>query len=135
MLENNAKPALGILKLVFGKKRNDKWAIEALQGISLKPRKGDGQDFFAIEDGLFTAQPAFLGTIKFVLGQSIVPIVAHVPGEKLLRCLGTGFFVSCTGLLVTAAHVITDPIERQCNGVKELDDQTWHLGDLRLGVM
>jgi len=38
-------------------------------------------------------------------------------------------------LLVTAAHVITDPIERRYGGIRELDDRTWHLGDLKLGVM
>jgi hypothetical protein len=38
-------------------------------------------------------------------------------------------------LLVTAAHVITDPIERQYGRVAELDNRTWHAGDLKLGVM
>ncbi|HZM28239.1 MAG TPA: trypsin-like peptidase domain-containing protein [Gemmatimonadales bacterium] len=76
-----------------------------------------------------------MGTIRFALGQSIVPVVAHVPGERVLRCLGTAFFISCTGLLVTAAHVITDPIERRYGDVRELEDRTWHLGELKLGVM
>lgn len=124
-----------LLKVHFGKNRDGKWAIQSLQSIPLKP-DGSGQDrLFVIKDDLLVKQPAFLGTIKFVLGQSIVPIVAHVPGERILRCLGTGFFISCTGLLVTAAHVITDPIERKYGGVRELDDRTWHLGDLKLGVM
>jgi hypothetical protein len=38
-------------------------------------------------------------------------------------------------LLLTAAHVVTDPIERQYGGVRELDNHSWHLGDLQLGVM
>src|SRR5206468_49939 len=115
--------------------KDGRWAIEAMKGIPLRPREGNGEDFFRLQDDLVVAQPAFLGTIKFVLGQSIVPVVAHVQGERVLRCLGTGFFISCSGLLVTAAHVITDPIERQYGGVKELDNLTWHAGDLKLGVM
>ncbi len=135
MPEDKAKPTLELLKAYFGKNKDGRWAIESLNGIPLRPRGGDGESFFSIQDDLLVAQPAFLGTIKFVLGQSIVPVVAHVPGERVLRCLGTGFFVSCSGLLVTAAHVITDPIERQYGRVTELDDRTWHAGNLKLGVM
>ena len=106
-----------------------------MKGIPLHPRGGTREAFFPIPDDLIVAQPAILGTIKFVLGQSIVPVVTHVQGEPVLRCLGTGFFVSCSGLLITAAHVITDPIERQYGSVKEFDDLTWHAHDLHLGVM
>jgi hypothetical protein len=135
MSEHEAKPTLELLKLHFGKNKEGRWAIEAMKGIPLRPCDGDGEGFFTIQDDLVAGQPAFLGTIKFVLGQSIVPVVAQVQGERVLRCLGTGFFISCSGLLITAAHVITDPIERQYGGVKELDDLTWHAGDLKLGVM
>ncbi len=69
------------------------------------------------------------------MGQSIVPIVAMIPGEGLVRCLGTGFFVSCTGLLLTAAHVLSDPIERKYGRVREIQDGRWFMGDLNLGIM
>ena len=49
--------------------------------------------------------------------------------------MGTGFFVSCTGLLITAAHVITDPIEREYGDLAEHDDVTWHMRQLNFGVM
>ena len=136
MRERGAKPALAILRTHFRKSKDGGWVIETLKSIPLKPRSGSGDaNFFAIEDDLVVESPALVGTIKSVLGQSIVPIVAHVPGERILRCLGTGFFISCSGLLVTAAHVITDPIERQYGSIKELDNRTWNLGDLALGVM
>jgi hypothetical protein len=136
MPEQRAKPTLALLKTHFRKSKDRGWAIETLKSIPLKPRGGHGENgFFPIDDDLVVAQPAFIGTIKSLLGQSIVPIVAHVPGERVLRCLGTGFFISCSGLLVTAAHVITDPIERQYGSVKELGNRTWHFGNLTLGVM
>lgn len=136
MRERGAKPTLAILRTHFRKSKDGGWAIEALKSIPLRPRGGSGDaSFFAIEDDLVVESPALIGTIKSVLGQSIVPIVAHVPGERVLRCLGTGFFISCSGLLVTAAHVITDPIERQYGSVKELGNRTWDLGDLALGAM
>src|SRR5437899_5137543 len=136
MPEQGANPTPAILKAHFHKSPDGGWAIEALKSIPLRPRGGCGENgFFSIDDDLVVVQPAFIGTIKSLLGQSIVPVVAHVPGERVLRCLGTGFFISCSGLLVTAAHVITDPIERQYGSVKELDNRTWHFGNLTLGVM
>lgn len=135
MPERDGKPTLELLKLIFGKNKEGKWAINAMKGISLKPRGAEDECFFRIQDDVVMAQPAFLGTTRFVLGQSIVPIVAHIQGERVLRCLGTGLFISCSGLLITAAHVITDPIERQYGGIKELDDFTWQAGELHLGVM
>lgn len=136
MDEREAKPTLEILKTLFGKSQDGRWAIVALKSIPLTPRDGRQENgLFLIEDDLVVAQPAFVGTIRSLLGQSVVPIVAHIPGEHVLRCLGTGFFVSCSGLLVTAAHVITDPIERQYGSVKELDNRTWSPGNLTLGVM
>lgn len=52
-----------------------------------------------------------------------------------MRCLGTGFFVSATGLLITAAHVVTDPIDRDYGGVRKTDEKGWSSADLTLGVM
>jgi len=129
------RPALEFLRIYFGKSAEGVWAVQGLKSIPLKSGGTEGGGLFAIEDDLVVAQPSFLETVHFALGQSIVPMVALVPEERVLRCLGTGFFISCTGLLVTAAHVITDPIEREYGGVRELEDRTWYFGDLKLGVM
>lgn len=104
----------GILKVMFEceKSAAGEWKIAAMQGIDLNAHPVDPPAFFRLQDDIIAAQPAFLGSKSFVLGQSVVPVVAHVQGERTLRCVGTGFFVSCSGLLITAAHVITDPIER-----------------------
>lgn len=133
-MADDKNQGLALLKLNFGK-RNGHWEIVSMTGIPLKASEGANEAFFAIRDDLVVAQPAFAGTVRFALGQSIVPIVTHVQGEPVLRCLGTGFFVSCTGLLITAAHVITEPIERQYGGIKECDELTWHARDLHIGVM
>jgi len=129
------KPALQLLKLHFGKGKDGEWEIKNLFGMTLRPSVGSDSHFFRIANDLVTQQPSLFGTTTSILGQSVVPLVAHVPGERVLRCLGTGFFVSCSGLLITAAHVVSDPIERQYGGVRELDDRAWQLGNLKLGVM
>ena len=124
-----------LLKLFFGQRHDGAWEIQGLKSIPLNPHGSEGSNFYRVKDDLVLANPPFAGTVKWALGQSIVPVVAQVRSEAVLRCLGTGFFISCTGLLVTAAHVITDPIERRYGGVRELDDQSWHMGDLKLGVL
>jgi len=124
-----------ILKVFFGKRGDGIWQIQSLKPIALDPEDGCQADFYKVKDDLFVGDIPFIGTIRSIMGQSIVPIVANVPGESVLRCLGTGFFVSCTGLMLTAAHIITNPIERKYGGVRELDDQTWQLGELKMGVM
>jgi len=126
---------LELLKTFFGSGDDGSWAIKGLKSIPLESRESDGVNFYPIKNDLVLADPPFLGTVHSILGQSIVPIVAQVSGESTLRCLGTGFFISCSGLLITAAHVITDPIERCYTGVTELDDQTLDFRDLKLGVM
>lgn len=124
-----------LLKLFFAQGDKGGWQIQGMKPVPIEPASTDAGSLYPVRDDIFLAEPQGAGTVRSVLGQSIVPVVAHVPGETVLRCLGTGFFISCTGLLVTAAHVITDPIERQYGGVKEHDDKTWLLGALKLGVM
>ncbi len=123
-----------LLKTFFESCENSTWALSQIASISLLPRDSDCTTFYPLKDDLVVASP-HLGTVQHVLGQSIVPIVANVAGENTLRCLGTGFFISCTGLLITAAHVIIDPIERKYGDVIKLDDQTWDFREIKMGVM
>jgi S1-C subfamily serine protease len=93
-----------------------------MKGLDLLGPERSGQDFFAVRDDIVITQAAPIGgTIRSVLGESIVPVVAVANGEQRVRCIGTAFFISCSGLLVTAAHVITDPIDRQYGNVREGD--------------
>lgn len=126
---------LGILKPLFGQRPDGQYQITNMLSVPLRPQAGEPDDLFKLGDDLLLAQPAYLSTILSTLHQSVVPIVGMVPGESAMRCLGTGFFVSATGLLITAAHVLTDPIERNYGGVRKMDENSWFMGDLNLGVM
>ncbi len=130
------EPLQQLLKLHFGSRKDGVWAGDAIFPLPLRSSSG-GKDrhFFRIKDEPVVQQPALLGTTSYFLGQSIVPLVAQVPGEPVLKCLGTGFFISCSGLLVTAAHVLTDLIEKGYDGIEELDDRSWRLENFTLGVM
>jgi len=135
MADPAANTTVELLKITFGKRTAGRWNIASMDSISIKPRQPTDIGFYEIADDVVTAQPSNFGPTTFHLGQSIVPIVAHVQGESVLRCIGTGFFISCSGLLITAAHVVSDPIERQYGGVTETTDLTWLARDLKLGVM
>lgn len=128
-------PSLELLKLWFGPRTERGWEIASLAPMTLRAETSVNPGFYSIRDEMVVMQPNIAGTTNFILGQSIVPIVCQVAGEPTLRCLGTGFFISCSGLLITAAHVITDPIERQYGGMREEDHITWRATDLTLGVM
>lgn len=113
-----------ILKTLWRKKEDGGWGIHDLKGITLRPRPGFESDFFAFESELelMTSSPgtrnvhellASFGPTDFLLKQSIVPVVALVESESIIRCIGTAFVISCTGFLITACHVLLDPQDRQ----------------------
>lgn len=124
-----------LLKILFGPRTGNGWAITSMTPLALKSASVTAQGFYSVQNEMVVVQPNMAGPTGFFLGQSIVPIVCQIAGESTVRCLGTGFFVSCSGLLITAAHVITDPIERQYGGLKEEDGITWRATELTLGVM
>ena len=125
-----------IFKLFMNRRNDGAWQIAAMKGIDLKAKELIDPDHYAIDDAAMVwQQPPMIGTVGSLIGESIVPIVANVTGENTFRCIGTGFFVSCSGLLITAAHVVTDPIESKYGGIKELDDLTIYAQDLSFGVL
>jgi hypothetical protein len=107
-----------------------------MQGLDLLGQEQLGADFFPVDNDIVVTQaPPIADTIRSVMGESIVPVVAMLPDENKVRCIGTAFFISCTGLLITAAHVITDPIDRNYGQVKESDDLTLRAHKLNFGVL
>lgn len=145
-MKNQQAEDIRILKTIWRKDEAGIWASHDLKGIDLKPRKGFTRDYFKIENeiNLMTQSPgpimnnvfASFGTTEFLVRQSIVPIVAWNDGDEEMRCIGTGFFVSASGLLLTAAHVIRDPIDENYASPTEIDKNSHRFGeDLRYGVL
>lgn len=137
---------IGILKTIWKKNEAGAWASYDLKSINLKPRQGFSKDYFRIESELtlMTERPSPImdslfsafGTTEFLLQQSIVPIVAWNDGDKEVRCIGTGFFISASGLLMTAAHVIRDPIDENYTSTTQIDKNSHKLDDkLHFGIL
>ncbi|MGJ4897754.1 trypsin-like peptidase domain-containing protein [Bradyrhizobium oligotrophicum] len=125
-----------ILKLFWRQQQDGAYAIVDMKGLDLLGPERSGQEFFAVRDDVVLTQtPPVGGTIRSALGESIVPVVAVANGERRVRCVGTAFFISCSGLLVTAAHVITDPIDRRYGNVREAEGQVIETQGLAFGVL
>ncbi|MCA9469553.1 MAG: trypsin-like peptidase domain-containing protein [Nitrospira sp.] len=145
-MENQQTDGIGILKTIWRKDEAGVWAGHDLKSIDLKPREGFTKDYFKIENeiNLMTQSPgpimnnlfATFGTTEFLVRQSIVPIVAWNDGDEEMRCIGTGFFISASGLLMTAAHVLRDPVDENYTSVTQVGKNSHNLGNnLRFGVL
>ena len=138
-MTSNENKRASLLKPLF-EIRNGRYAIADLASIDLVALNDSDDELFLIETNLHAGKGIVGGMPNVwlnteLIGQSIVPIVAQNPGEPILRCLGTGFFVSCTGFLITAAHVILDPIESKYGGAVELPGNNFQLTGAKNGVL
>lgn len=137
---------VGILKSLWRRDRAGRWTIHDLQELVLEPREGFQRHYFKIKPAiaLLTTRPgaAFnnvfstFGTTEFLLRQSVVPVVAWNQGDKRMRCIGTGFFISASGLLLTAAHVIRDPVDEKYAATTCVGNDTHRFdGSLNFGIL
>lgn len=79
---------------------------------------------------------ASFGTTEFLVRQSIVPVVAWNDDDEEIRCIGTGFFISASGLLMTVAHVLRDPVDDKYTRVTQIDKNTHKLDEaLHFGIL
>jgi hypothetical protein len=145
MSQDQTEP-IGILKSIWKKTDAGAWVIHGTEGLDLKPRQGFSGTYFKIEDELclLTTTPgpifdnlfASFGTTEFLVRQSIVPVVAWNDGDDEIRCIGTGFFISASGILMTAAHVVRDPVDEKYATVTEVDEHSHRMSDgLRFGIL
>jgi hypothetical protein len=145
-MSHAVKDQIGVLKSIWKKNEAGRWAGHDLKGIDLNPREGFSKDYFKIksEVSLLTQSPgpimgnlfATFGTTEFLVRQSIVPVVAWNDGDEEIRCIGTGFFISASGLLMTAAHVLRDPVDEDYTSVTEVGQHAHKLDDgLHFGIL
>lgn len=137
---------IAILKTLWGKDKNGRWTVNGMKGINLKPKPAFEPDFFAFESEmeLLSSSPGSrsihevfnsFGPTDFLLKQSIVPVVALAEGEDTIRCIGTAFIISCTGLVVTACHVLLDPQDRNYGRVSRIGNALRFLDGVSMGVL
>jgi hypothetical protein len=123
------QPPIGILKSLWSRQPNGRWGVTDLKGLSLHPRSGFEPDYFTFESSMeqMTSTPsanlqemfASFGPTDFLMKQSVVPVVAWKDGDPFIRCIGTASVISCSGYLLTAAHVIMDLYDSGYGATKE----------------
>jgi hypothetical protein len=138
-MEKSQAHSIGILKTIWRKNEAGVWTGHDLKSLDLIPREGFSKDYFKIKDevNLMTQTPgpimnnffATFGATEFLVRQSIVPVVAWNDGDEEIRCIGTGFFISASGLLVTAAHVLRDPVDENYADVTKVGKDSHKLGE------
>jgi hypothetical protein len=127
----NAKDnGVPILKMLLARHGDGPREISDMRGIELKPQVCD-PEFFKFESRMemLTERPrgdvhallASFGPTDFLMTQSVLPVVAWSEDDNIVRCIGTASIVSCSGYLITAAHVLLDGVLR------------WHPRPVRLG--
>ena len=106
---------------------HDEWespeSIQSLAGIMTNSPNGNLEDVMSS-----------FGPSDFLMQQSIVPVVAWLEGAQAVRCVGTASIISCTGYLLTAAHVLMDPLESGYGAVCQ-GKQVKHHESLNFGVL
>ncbi len=138
--------SISILKTIWSLQSDGRWGIQGIKGLSLRPKLGAQDDYFAMEGelDLLTNNPSGLsinelmrtfGTTDFLVKQSIVPIVAWIHDESIMKTIGTGFFVSCSGYLLTACHVVLDPEESGYGKVLREGNSLKITGAVQMGVL
>ena len=142
----NDQEGISVLKTIWKRDAAGTWSVHDVQTLKLKPRKGESANYFKIatDFDLLTQHPgaifdnlfATFGSTEFLVQQSVVPVVAWNEGDAEMRCIGTGFFISASGLLITAAHVLRDPIDEGYSSQTPIAKATYRLGDaLHFGIM
>jgi hypothetical protein len=137
---------IAILKSVWRKDEKRAWMVHDSQTLTLKPRVGFDARYFKVKNdvNLLTSHPgkifenvfATFGTTEFLVRQSIVPIVSWHDGDTEARSIGTGFFISASGLLMTAAHVIRDPVDEGHTQLTPMGEGSFKFDEsLRFGII
>ena len=75
------------------------------------------------------------GPTDFFLKQSILPVVLIERGAPAVRCIGTAFVISCTGYVMTAYHVVADPLEREPHRFRRDGELVRFPDNIEMGVL
>lgn len=117
------------MKPLWSRRTDGQWQIKDIKELELSSGNADEERYFVLRGDvqLMTNSPnagmedvlTMFGTTDFLMKQSIAPVVAWLEGEHAMRCIGTASIISCTGYLLTAAHVLMDPFEAGYGAVRD----------------
>lgn len=134
---------IAVMKSLWKRDKSGRWAIHSIKEMKLSGDDSGDKRYFLLggELEMLTESPSgfsdvmsTFGTVDYLIQQSIVPVVAWLEGDRQIRCVGTASIISCTGYVLTAAHVILDPLEAGY-GATIVNKKVKYRGDLNFGVL
>ena len=135
---------ISVLKSIWSRRADGQWGISELKALDLTSESELDNRFFVLRGDiqLMTNSPncslidamSLVGPPELLMQQSVVPVVAWLDGEHTIRCIGTASIISCTGYLLSAAHVLMDPLESGYGAVRQ-GHQVKHHESLNFGVL
>jgi Trypsin-like peptidase domain len=138
------KSPISVLKPLWTRDSDGQWGIHALKSLGLSTNPATGQKYFLLDGDvqLMSTSPsknihevlASFGSASFLMKQSIVPVVSWKAGDEQIRCVGTATIISCSGYVLTAAHVLMDPWESRHGGHRNGNSLKYD-EDLEFGVL
>lgn len=138
---------VSILKCLWCEDPSGTYRIHDMKGLKLGPPGGcEDPSYFSIHTDLqlLTERPplslggsiySFAGPAEFLTKQSILPVVEFLPKSKEINCVGTAFLLSCSGYVVTATHVIIDPIIQRYTNFHRTETETIFNDEFIMGVL
>ncbi len=138
------KSPIAVLKPLWTKHCDGQWGIHALKSLQLSSNSVADQEYFLLDGDvqLMSTSPsknihevlASFGSASFLMKQSIVPVVSWRTGDERIKCVGTATIISCSGYVLTAAHVLMDPVESRHGGHRDGNSINYDQ-DLEFGVL
>lgn len=125
-------PECSMLKIVYTEYPDGTWKQKGMFKIPICPDGGSPSDFFKIENINIHVDNICSDYSDKLISESIVPIVFKSEDSPIFTSIGTAFFISCSGILVTATHVLSDIINHNVNN---FDDSNLKICGIDLGIM
>jgi hypothetical protein len=138
------KPPIAVLKPLWTKHNDGSWGVHTADSVQLSSGPTDDQKYFLVDGdvqlmstlaskNIHEVLKSF-GSVSFLMKQSIVPVVSCMAGDDHIKCVGTATIISCSGYVLTAAHVLMDPVESRHGGHRDRNsiryDETLEFGVL-----
>ena len=134
---------IAVMKSVWKRDKAEEWAIHDIKELMLSGDDNRGQRYFLLRGDIemLTRRPSgfsdvmsLFGSVDYLIQQSIVPVETWISGDNQIKCIGTASIISCSGYVITAAHVILDPLEAGYGAVR-VNKQVKYRDDLNFGVL
>jgi S1-C subfamily serine protease len=125
---------------------NGSWLMDGMESLMFPAPGGAGAAKFhalrnaeisrpLLTQGTYHEVQSTFGTVESLIKRRILPVVAWVNGDLSMKCIGTAFVISCSGYVVTACHVLLDPLDSGYGNVRVSGTAIHYADNVNIGVL